>query len=158
MNNQSAGASAYNNGTLQIMINRLGNFSDNLGNSESMTELQNGLTLRVNPKFRLKISSNRNEAFKSIRNNYIKKLNSPLFHYTINQPIVLPLNGTKDNKIIEQMREELQNSLKIYGIDQLTLEIRFNNAIILTIGIHVQRHNKQMLTSLKIRLLLKCVY
>ncbi len=42
MNEQCAGASAYNNGTLQIMINRLGSTIDSLGNPESMAEYQNG--------------------------------------------------------------------------------------------------------------------
>ncbi len=71
MNDQSAGASAYNNGTVQIMINRFGSTNDNLGNGETMSQYQNGQTLRVNPKYRLKISQNRSETFESIRNNYI---------------------------------------------------------------------------------------
>ena len=57
MNDRSEGGSAYNNGTIELMINRRGNTSDSLGNDESLNETQwvNGVELgiRVNAKYQL---------------------------------------------------------------------------------------------------------
>jgi len=38
MNDRSEGGTAYRNGTLELMINRRGNTSDDLGNDETLNE------------------------------------------------------------------------------------------------------------------------
>jgi hypothetical protein len=76
MNDRSAGGSAYNNGTIEIMINRRGNTTDDLGNDESLNETVwvdgRELGVRVNAKYHLQFTESRIEAFDSIRQRYLR--------------------------------------------------------------------------------------
>ena len=57
MNDRSEGGSAYNNGTIELMVNRRGNTSDDLGNEEWLDETEwvdgRQLGIRVNAHYQL---------------------------------------------------------------------------------------------------------
>ena len=60
MNDRSEGGSAYQKGRIELMINRRGNTSDELGNDEALNETEwvNGrdLGIRVNAKYHLQFT------------------------------------------------------------------------------------------------------
>ncbi len=64
MNDRSEGGSAYfDNGRIELMINRRGNTTDDLGNEESLNETAwydgRELGVRVNAKYHLAFTSSR---------------------------------------------------------------------------------------------------
>ena len=75
MNDRSAGGSAYNNGTIEIMISRRHNTSDLLGNDESLNETEwiDGMELgvRTPAKFILKFTHGRANAHDAVRRSYL---------------------------------------------------------------------------------------
>lgn len=98
MNDRSAGGTAYKNGTIEIMINRqVSNGSDELGNEERLHEFeivypetndplptQQLRVPQVNPRFRLKFTRSRIDAFDTIRDHYLRLQLSPYTMYTNN--------------------------------------------------------------------------
>jgi len=76
MNDRSEGGSAWQNGTLELMINRRGNTSDSLGNDESLNETEwvNGIEvgIRVNAKYRLQFTKSRKQALDTIRKRFLR--------------------------------------------------------------------------------------
>ena len=80
MNDRSAGASAYNNGTIEIMISRRQNTSDDLGNEESLNETEwiNDVEVgvRTPAKFTMKFTHGRAIAHDTVRKNYLKDRSS----------------------------------------------------------------------------------
>lgn len=76
MNDRSEGGSAYNNGTIELMVNRRGNTSDELGNEEALNETYDYfgevMGVRTNARYVLKFTKSRSEAFKSMRANYVQ--------------------------------------------------------------------------------------
>ncbi len=63
MNDRSEGGRAYNKGRIELMVNRRGNTSDDLGNDEFLDEVENItgniVGIRVNAKYHLKFASSR---------------------------------------------------------------------------------------------------
>ena len=93
MNDRSEGGSAYfDNGRIELMINRRGNTSDDLGNEESLNETAwfdgRELGVRVNAKYQLQFTSSRYDAFSSIRQRYLRTQN-PLQYF---QTSTVPMN------------------------------------------------------------------
>jgi hypothetical protein len=76
MNDRSTAASAFNNGTIEIIISRRQNTTDDLGNEESLNETEwiNGMELgvRTPAKFILKFTHGRAIAQDTVRKNYLK--------------------------------------------------------------------------------------
>ena len=76
MNDRSTAATAFNNGTIEIIINRRQNTTDDMGNEEKLDEVEwiNGIELgvRTPAKFILKFTQGRATAFDSVRKNYLK--------------------------------------------------------------------------------------
>ncbi len=101
MNDRAAGGSAYNNGTIEIMINRkVSNASDELGNEERLSEFEavykEGFDpsvdapefkfVQVNPRFKVRFTNSRYQAFNIIRDNYLREHHSIYLMYTNTEP------------------------------------------------------------------------
>lgn len=63
MNDRSEGGSAFNNGTIELMINRRGSLQDDLGNDEPLNEIEwidgNERGVMVNIKYHLAFTNSR---------------------------------------------------------------------------------------------------
>lgn len=90
MNDRSEGGSAFNDGNIELMVNRRGNTTDDLGNDESLNETQwvNGreVGIRVNSKFKLKFTKSREDAFHTIREHYLLTQNPLQIFSTATEP------------------------------------------------------------------------
>ena len=83
MNDRTTGGSAYNNGTIEMMISRRHNTTDSLGNSESLNETENvngmELGVRTPAKFIMKFTHGRSNAHDSARKIYLRDRSSLQF-------------------------------------------------------------------------------
>ena len=74
MNDRSEGGSAFNEGNIEIMINRRANTSDSLGNDEALneTDIVTERAIRVNAKYYLTFTKTRENAFANMKDRYLK--------------------------------------------------------------------------------------
>jgi hypothetical protein len=73
MNDRPQGGSAYDQGRIELMINRRGYTDDGLGMAEALNEKDSkGNGLNVSAKFYLSFTDSRESALKAIRKNYVK--------------------------------------------------------------------------------------
>ena len=140
MNDRSEGGSAYfDNGRIELMINRRGNTTDDLGNDESLNEtaLFEGMELgvRVNAKYYLLFTQSRSDAFGSIRKRYLRTQH-PLQHFqTHSDPelSVSSLLSNSDSKKDLQLTR-LNLDLKSAKVDELYLRLFSENRVLMTLA------------------------
>ena len=83
MNDRAQGGSAYDNGRLELMINRRGYTDDGLGMSEPLNEVDaQGFGLNVSAQFFVKFSQSREEAYRAVSKQYFLTNNQPHVAYS----------------------------------------------------------------------------
>lgn len=74
MNDRSQGGSAYNSGNIELMMNRRGTTSDDLGNEEPLDEVEiiDGTTrgVRVQANYKIFYSNDRAKAFSTLQSHH----------------------------------------------------------------------------------------
>jgi hypothetical protein len=85
MNDRPQGGSAFNNGTIELMINRRGNTSDGLGNAEVLNETidsKSNIGIRTHNRFCIDFTNARGDAIRKARATYLRGQNQ-LMQFTL---------------------------------------------------------------------------
>ncbi|TNV84420.1 hypothetical protein FGO68_gene5674 [Halteria grandinella] len=136
MNDRSEGGSAYLDGRIELMINRRGNTTDDLGNDESLNETEwvKGMELgvRTQAKYYLSFTREREEAFDRIRKRYVLTQH-PLQYFSTEQA---PTISEQPLRSKEQAVEILFKTLKAVRVDQLYLRLFKESSLMMTLAGH----------------------
>jgi len=113
MNDRPQGGSAYDQGRVEVMINRRGYSDDNLGMAESLNEKDaNGNGLNVSVKFYQAFTTSRDQALTTIRKSYLYHYSLPQVLYTSN----FTINSTQYHHRLSSPRDFLRQLIDLYLI------------------------------------------
>lgn len=78
MNDRPQGGTSYVLGRIELMLNRVGATSDQLGVWEGVNDYSfDGKGINVTAKFNLAFTSKRQDAYRKIQSRHMKTMNSP---------------------------------------------------------------------------------